>query len=38
MALVGRRFAEATVLSLAHAYQGATDWHERRPQPAAAAS
>ena len=27
----GRRFAEATVLRLAHAYQALTDWHERRP-------
>jgi aspartyl-tRNA(Asn)/glutamyl-tRNA(Gln) amidotransferase subunit A len=31
LALVGRRFAEETVLRAAHAYQGATDWHERRP-------
>ena len=31
LALVGRRFAEATVLRLAHAYQTLTDWHERRP-------
>jgi Asp-tRNA(Asn)/Glu-tRNA(Gln) amidotransferase A subunit family amidase len=30
-ALVGRRFADATVLRAAHAYQQATDWHERRP-------
>ena len=27
LALVGRRFADATVLRLAHAYQQATDWH-----------
>jgi aspartyl-tRNA(Asn)/glutamyl-tRNA(Gln) amidotransferase subunit A len=27
----GAPFAEATVLALAHAYQQATDWHERRP-------
>jgi aspartyl-tRNA(Asn)/glutamyl-tRNA(Gln) amidotransferase subunit A len=31
LALVGRRFADATVLRAAHAFQGATDWHERRP-------
>ena len=27
----GRRFAEQTVLGAAHAFQRATDWHERRP-------
>jgi aspartyl-tRNA(Asn)/glutamyl-tRNA(Gln) amidotransferase subunit A len=31
LALVGRRFAEATVLRAAHAFQQVTDWHERRP-------
>ena len=31
LALTGRRLAEATVLRAAHAYQQATDWHERRP-------
>lgn len=36
LALVGRRFAEATVLRAAHAYQQATDWHERRPELRAA--
>jgi aspartyl-tRNA(Asn)/glutamyl-tRNA(Gln) amidotransferase subunit A len=34
LALVGRADDEATVLRIAHAFQGATDWHERRP-PAA---
>jgi aspartyl-tRNA(Asn)/glutamyl-tRNA(Gln) amidotransferase subunit A len=29
--IVGRPFDEVTVLRLGHAYQGATDWHERRP-------
>ena len=29
--LVGRPFAEATLLAVAHGYQGATDWHERLP-------
>jgi aspartyl-tRNA(Asn)/glutamyl-tRNA(Gln) amidotransferase subunit A len=29
--IVGRPFAEATVLRLGHAYQGVTDWHSRRP-------
>ena len=27
----GRAFEDAQVLRAAHAYQGATDWHERRP-------
>jgi aspartyl-tRNA(Asn)/glutamyl-tRNA(Gln) amidotransferase subunit A len=31
LALVGRRFEEQTVLRVAHAFQQATDWHERRP-------
>jgi aspartyl-tRNA(Asn)/glutamyl-tRNA(Gln) amidotransferase subunit A len=31
MAIVGRRLDEATVLRAAHAYQQATDWHDRRP-------
>jgi aspartyl-tRNA(Asn)/glutamyl-tRNA(Gln) amidotransferase subunit A len=31
LALVGRRYAEAAVLRAAHAFQQATDWHERRP-------
>lgn len=31
MALVGRRFDEATVLRAGHAFQRSTDWHERRP-------
>jgi aspartyl-tRNA(Asn)/glutamyl-tRNA(Gln) amidotransferase subunit A len=29
--LVGRPFDEATILRLAHAYEGATEWHTRRP-------
>lgn len=29
--LVGRHFDEALVLRAGHAYQGATDWHTRRP-------
>ncbi len=29
--LVGRPFAEARLLAVAHAYQCATDWHERAP-------
>jgi aspartyl-tRNA(Asn)/glutamyl-tRNA(Gln) amidotransferase subunit A len=28
----GAPFAESTVLALAHAYEQATDWHNRRPQ------
>jgi len=35
LALTGRRLAEATVLRAAHAFQRATDWHERRPPPRA---
>lgn len=31
LALVGRRFAEETVLRAAHAYQTVTNWHEQRP-------
>jgi aspartyl-tRNA(Asn)/glutamyl-tRNA(Gln) amidotransferase subunit A len=37
LALVGRRLADATVLRAAHSLQRATDWHERRPAPAARA-
>lgn len=29
--LAGRAFEDATVLRAAHAYERATDWHERRP-------
>ena len=29
--LIGRPFAEARLLGLAAAYQGATDWHLRSP-------
>ncbi len=29
--LVGRHFDESTILRLAHAFQGATDHHEKRP-------
>jgi aspartyl-tRNA(Asn)/glutamyl-tRNA(Gln) amidotransferase subunit A len=31
LALVGRRLEDGKVLSAAHAFQQATDWHERRP-------
>jgi len=31
LAVVGRRFAEESVLRAAHAYQQVTEWHERRP-------
>jgi aspartyl-tRNA(Asn)/glutamyl-tRNA(Gln) amidotransferase subunit A len=37
LALVGRRFADATVLRAAHAFQQATHWHERRPAEGVAA-
>jgi aspartyl-tRNA(Asn)/glutamyl-tRNA(Gln) amidotransferase subunit A len=29
--LVGRPYAETDILRVAHAYQGATDWHQRIP-------
>ena len=31
MQIVGRPFDEATVLRAGHAYEGASDWHRRRP-------
>jgi aspartyl-tRNA(Asn)/glutamyl-tRNA(Gln) amidotransferase subunit A len=34
LALVGRHGEDATVLRVAHAFQRATDWHERRPSGA----
>ena len=34
LALIGRPSEEATVLRAAAMYQGATDWHDRRPEPA----
>ena len=33
MQLVGKPFAEGTLLAAAHAYQQATDWHLRRRRP-----
>ena len=33
MQIVGRPFAEATVLCAGDAYQRATDWHTRCPTP-----
>ncbi len=36
MQLVGRRWADRSVLSVAHAYQSYTDWHLRLPPVAAA--
>jgi len=32
MQIIGKPFAEETLLKIAHAYQQATDWHKRRPQ------
>jgi aspartyl-tRNA(Asn)/glutamyl-tRNA(Gln) amidotransferase subunit A len=29
--LIGNYFAEAQLLNVAHRYQLATDWHQRRP-------
>ena len=31
LAIVGRAGEDGTVLGAAHAFQRATDWHERRP-------
>ena len=28
----GAHFAESTVITLAHAYEQATEWHKRRPK------
>lgn len=33
MQIVGRAFDDATVLRVARAYERATEWHTRRPQP-----
>ena len=38
LALVGRRFEDAAVLTAAHAYQGATGWHLRGPLDAGPAA
>jgi len=32
MQIIGKPFAEETILKIAYAYQQATDWHKRRPQ------
>ena len=32
MQVIGRAFDEAGILSLAHQYQQATDWHRRVPE------
>jgi aspartyl-tRNA(Asn)/glutamyl-tRNA(Gln) amidotransferase subunit A len=32
MQIIGRRFEDATVLRVGHAYEQSTDWHRRRPQ------
>jgi aspartyl-tRNA(Asn)/glutamyl-tRNA(Gln) amidotransferase subunit A len=29
--LIGNYFAESGLLNIAHRFQGATDWHQRRP-------
>jgi aspartyl-tRNA(Asn)/glutamyl-tRNA(Gln) amidotransferase subunit A len=29
--IVGRPFAEDTVMKVAHAYEQNTEWHDRRP-------
>jgi aspartyl-tRNA(Asn)/glutamyl-tRNA(Gln) amidotransferase subunit A len=38
LALVGPRLGEDAVLGVAHAFQAATDWHERRPAAATPAA
>ena len=32
MQIIGKPFAEETILKIAYAYQQATDWHKRRPK------
>jgi aspartyl-tRNA(Asn)/glutamyl-tRNA(Gln) amidotransferase subunit A len=32
MQIIGKPFAEETILKIAHAYQQATEWHKRRPE------
>jgi len=32
MQIIGKPFSEETILKIAHAYQQATDWHERKPE------
>lgn len=32
MQIIGKPFAEETILKVAHAYQQATEWHKRKPQ------
>jgi aspartyl-tRNA(Asn)/glutamyl-tRNA(Gln) amidotransferase subunit A len=32
MQIIGKPFAEETILKLAHAYQEATEWHKRKPE------
>ena len=31
MQIIGRKFDEATILAVGHAYQKATDWHKKKP-------
>ena len=32
MQIIGKPFAEETILKIAHAYQQSTEWHKRRPE------
>ncbi len=32
MQIIGKPFAEETILKIAHAYQQVTDWHKKRPE------
>jgi len=32
MQIIGKPFAEETILNIAHAFQQATDWHKQKPQ------
>jgi len=32
MQIIGKPFAEETILKIAHAFQQATDWHKRKPE------
>jgi aspartyl-tRNA(Asn)/glutamyl-tRNA(Gln) amidotransferase subunit A len=33
--LIGNYFGEAKLLNIAHQFQQATDWHQRRPEQSA---
>ena len=32
MQIIGKRFDESTILSIAHAYEQQSDWHKKKPR------